>query len=171
MVQNRRIVSEFVSRWEVVPVKKIIIVKTERGTGMGSLAASAAPILLILLFVVGMPLLVPAFFSSESVSEGAKLGLGIVLAVGGLSLVAVGVILAVKRVAWEFADVFAACFLTSTVVASSTYFTSFWIIEEHTATSLLPMIGVSVIMGVALFAIPSALAAAILHAALKEGRS
>lgn len=152
-------------------MKKIVIIKADRSSGLGSLAAGAAPILFTLLFVVGMPLLVPAFFSSESVSEGAKLGLGIVFAVGGLSLVAVGAILALKRVAMRFADVFAACFLTSTVVASLTYFTSFWIIEEHTVESLLPMMGVSVIMGVALFAIPSGLAAAILHAALKEGRS
>lgn len=129
--------------------------------GLGSFAAGCLLAVLAMVFMIGVPALLPAYFMSYSIEEGEKVAMAFVLGSGLLTLLIAATVLSLCcKTSKNLSCLFASCFFPTVAVSSIVYFAGYWIAEEHANDAdVIPMIFSSLIMCLPMFAIPAGIAA------------
>lgn len=126
--------------------------------GSGSFAAGCLLAVLSIVFMIGVPALLPAYFMSYSIEEAEKVAMAFVLGSGLLTLVIAATALTLCcKTSRSFSDLFISCFCPT------------WTAEGHTSDAdIVPMIFSSLIMCLPMFAIPAGIAASIVFLIIRR---
>ena len=138
--------------------------------GSGSFAAGCLLAVLSIVFMIGVPALLPAYFMSYSIEEAEKVAMAFVLGSGLLTLVIAATALTLCcKTSRSFSDLFISCFCPTAVVSSIVYCAGYWTAEGHTSDAdIVPMIFSSLIMCLPMFAMPAGIAASIVFLIIRR---